>query len=236
MGLRGDIDVPALSSGSPWSHFAVQVVARSVANLRGSWLETFLALTHLGAFSRFFSGESYYLALLWGVEGRTRNSWFIQPTAIWGHDMVFSRSPFLPPRLRQVGARSPRRRRNAVLESRAGRVAGVGGGGSCGWGKGWCTGWCQRGVFLSDGLLGSLDPMNGECRRHDCNGMDKPRPLAMLRSSCSIFLVLCFEQCYAPVECFVSSWFLDLMAVCGSQLQHCACTERLMCFMSGVSR
>ena len=35
MGLRGDIDVPALSSGSPWSHFAVQVVARSVANLRG---------------------------------------------------------------------------------------------------------------------------------------------------------------------------------------------------------
>ena len=50
MGLRGDIDVPALSSGSPWSHFAVQVVARSVANLRGSWLETFLALTHFGAF------------------------------------------------------------------------------------------------------------------------------------------------------------------------------------------
>ena len=66
----------------------------------GSWLETFLALTHSGAFSRFFSGESYYLALLWGVEGRTRNSWFIQPTAIWGHDMVFSRSPFLPPRQR----------------------------------------------------------------------------------------------------------------------------------------
>ena len=117
MGLRGDIDVPALSSGSPWSHFAVQVVARSVANLRGSWLETFLALTHLGTFSRFFSGESYYLALLWGVEGRTRNSWFIQPTAIWGHDMVFSRSPFLPPRLRHahpLGFASPQTR-NAWL-------------------------------------------------------------------------------------------------------------------------
>ena len=68
----------------------------------GSWLETFLALTHSGAFSRFFSGESYHLALSWGVEGRTRNSWFIQPTAIWGHDMVFSRSPFLPPRLRHA--------------------------------------------------------------------------------------------------------------------------------------
>ena len=57
------------------------------------------------------------MALSWGVEGRTRNSWVIQPTAIWGHDMVFSRSPFLPPRLRHahpLGFASPQTR-NAWL-------------------------------------------------------------------------------------------------------------------------
>ena len=103
MGLRGDIDFPALSSGSPWSRFAVQVVARSVAILRGILARDFPGLKPFWYFfSRFFSGESYYLALSWGVEGRTRNSWVIQPTAIWGHDMVFSRSPFLPPRLRHA--------------------------------------------------------------------------------------------------------------------------------------
>ena len=44
------------------------------------------------------------------------NSWFIQPTAIWGHDMVFSRSPFLPPRLRQPGQRSQRDFRIKVVD------------------------------------------------------------------------------------------------------------------------
>ena len=106
MGLRGDIDFPALSSGSPWSRFAVRVVARSVANLRGILARDFPGPNPFWCFfldSLVARAIKYHLALSWGVEGRTRNSWVIQPIAIWGHDMVFSRSPFLPPRLRQYG-------------------------------------------------------------------------------------------------------------------------------------
>ena len=138
---------------------------------------------------------------------------------------------------REWPRRGPPARGQLGDDGRCRRYGGMGGVRVCGSGsKEVCTGWCQRGDFSSDGLLGSLDPMNGVYERHSCDGMEKPRPLALFRASCTIFLVLRLEQCYAPSVCFVSSWFLDLMAVRVPQLQHRACTERLVCFMSGASR